>query len=93
VLKIHPDELMALLTFEVKFPYITQFLFRSLMFTTGEDRTLELLTQGPAPSHYEPIYGEASYYPADPSTSSAPNDTCLGLNPYAGTYYLSATTS
>jgi hypothetical protein len=33
-------------TFNVKFLYDTQFLFRSLMFATGEDRNLELLTRG-----------------------------------------------
>jgi hypothetical protein len=45
VLKIHPGELMAHWTFELKFPYDSQFLFVMLMFAVGEDETLELLTQ------------------------------------------------
>jgi hypothetical protein len=36
------------------------------MFTIGDDETLKLLTQGPAPSHYEPIDEGDPYYPADP---------------------------
>jgi hypothetical protein len=59
------------------------------MFTVGEDGNLELLTQGPAPRYHVLVYGKAPYYPADPSTSGEP---CSGLNPYAGTYYLSTMT-
>jgi hypothetical protein len=36
---------MAYWTFNIKFPYDTQFIFRSLMFATGEDKNLELLTR------------------------------------------------
>jgi hypothetical protein len=86
VLKIHPGELMAHWTFEVKFLFGTQFLFRILMFATGEDETLELLTRGPAPNHHQPIYGEARYYPTNPSTTSTLGGGCSGLNPYAGSY-------
>jgi hypothetical protein len=75
-------------TFEVKFSYGTQFLFGTLIFIPGEDGTLELLTQGPTPSQHEPIYGEAPYYPADPSTTSTSDGICSGFNPYAGSYYL-----
>jgi hypothetical protein len=45
-LKIRPGESIAPWTFNVKFPYCTQFLFGSLMFATEEDKNLELLTQG-----------------------------------------------
>jgi hypothetical protein len=86
--KIRPSELMTPCTFEVKFSYGTQFLFGTLIFTPGEDGTLELLTRGPTPSHHEPIYGEAPYYPADPSTTSTLDGICSGFNPYTGSYYL-----
>jgi hypothetical protein len=92
-LKIRPGELMAPWTFEVKFPYGTQFLFGTLMFTAGEDRTIELLTHSPSPSHHELIYGEAPYYPVDPSTTLALGGTRSGLNPYAGSYAPIAMTS
>jgi hypothetical protein len=84
---------MAPWTFKVKFPYDTQFLFKSLMFTTREGRTLELLTRDPVPSHHKPIYEEATYYPADPSAFSASNGVCSGLNPCVEPYYLSTMTS
>jgi hypothetical protein len=60
------------------------------MFTTGEDRNLELLTRGPAPRHPALVYEIASYYLADPSTSGG---ACSGLNPHVGSYCLSAMTS
>jgi hypothetical protein len=83
---------MAPWTIEVKFLHDTQFLFGSLMFTTGEDRNLELLTRGPAPTHRKPVYGEALYYPTNPS-ASASSDAHSGLNPYEWSYYPSAMTS
>jgi hypothetical protein len=36
------------------------------------------------------MYETTPYYPTDPSTSG---EVCLGLNPHAGSYYLSAMTS
>jgi hypothetical protein len=63
--------------------------FGSLMFSIGEDRNLELLTRGPASKHHALVYGQPSYLPIDPSTSSR---ACSGLNSYAGPYYLSAVT-
>jgi hypothetical protein len=60
------------------------------MFTTGQDKNLELLTRGPAPRHHVPAYGKSPNYPVDPSTSGR---AYSGLNPYAGSYYLSAMTS
>jgi hypothetical protein len=81
---------MAPWTFIIKFPYGTPFIFESLMFATGEDENLELLTQGPVPRHLAPVYGVSPYYPTDPSTSGR---TCSGLNPQRWSYYLSATTS
>jgi hypothetical protein len=56
----------------------------------GEDENLESLTWGPAPKHPASVYGKASYYPADPSTSGG---AYSGLNPYVVSYYLSAMTS
>jgi hypothetical protein len=77
---------MAPWTFEVKFPYNTQFLFGTLMFAAGEDGTLELLTRGLVAIHHEPIYGEALYYSIDPSTTLALGGVCSGLNSYAISY-------
>jgi hypothetical protein len=86
-----PSEwLMAPWTFNIKFPYDTQFISGSLMFVVGEDGNLELLTQGPGLKHPELVYGQAPYYMVDPSTSGGARS---GLNPYAGLYYLSAMTS
>jgi hypothetical protein len=81
---------MAPWTFNIKFPYDTQFIFGSLMFAVGDDGNLELLTQGPAPRHFTLVYGISPYYPTNPSTSGG---ACSGLNPHAGLYYLSAMTS
>jgi hypothetical protein len=81
---------MAHWTFSVKFTYDTQFIFRSLMFTAGEDRNFELLTRGLAPIHPRLVYGKVPYYSADPSTSGG---ACSGLNPHARSDYLSAMTS
>jgi hypothetical protein len=89
-LKIHLGKPMALWTFNIKFPYDTQFIFRSLMFTAGEDGNLKLLTRGPAPRHPAPIYGMSPYYPTGPSKSGG---ACSGLNPHIWSYYLSAMTS
>jgi hypothetical protein len=82
--------LMAPWTFSIKFPYNTQFIFRSLMFAAGDDGSLELLTRGPASRHPMPVYGQALYLLTNPSTSGG---AYSGLNPYTGPYYLSAMTS
>jgi hypothetical protein len=84
---------MAPLIFSVKFPYGTQFLFRSLMFTAGEDGNLELLTWGSVPNHLSPVYRKAPYFLADMSTSSTSGSACSDLNPHAGSYYISTMTS
>jgi hypothetical protein len=84
---------MAPWTFNAKFLYGTQFLFRSLMFAAGEDGNLKLLTRDLAPSQHQLVYGKALYYSADPSTSSTSRGAYLGLNPCVGPYYLSSTTS
>jgi hypothetical protein len=60
------------------------------MFTAGDDGSLELLTQGPAPRHPAPVYEQAPYLPANPSISGG---ACTCLNPYACPYYLYAKTS
>jgi hypothetical protein len=49
-----------------------------------------LLTQGLTPRHPTLVYGKPSYLPGNPSTSGG---ACSDLNPYAGSYYLSAKTS
>jgi hypothetical protein len=85
-----PGWLMAPWTFSIKLPYDTQFIFRSLMFATRDDGSLKLLTQGPAPRHHAPVYGQAPYLPVNPSTSGG---ACSGLNPNVGPYCLSAMTS
>jgi hypothetical protein len=76
-------------TFNIKFPYDTQFTFEPLMFATREDVNLELLTQGLAPKHLTSLYVQASYLLASSSTSSS---VCSGLNPYAGPYHRTAKT-
>jgi hypothetical protein len=52
---------LTLLTTYLTSTYNTQFLFRLLMFAAEEDRNLELLTRGPAPSHPQSVYGKAPY--------------------------------
>jgi hypothetical protein len=81
------EKIMAPWTFSIKFPYGAQFIFGSLMFAVGEDGNLELLTWGAAPKHPTLVYGQAPYYPTNPSTSGG---SCLGMNPYAGSYFLAA---
>jgi hypothetical protein len=41
----------------------------SLMFATGKDRNLELLTQGLTPKRLAPVYGQVVYLSASSSTS------------------------
>jgi hypothetical protein len=53
----------------------------------------QVIASGLAPSYRQPVYGKAPYYPTDPSTSLALGNACSGLNPYVGSYYLSAMTS
>jgi hypothetical protein len=83
-------KIMAPWTFSIKFPYDTQFTFGSLMFATGEDRNLDLITRGLAPKHLAPVYVHAPYLPICSSTS---NGACLGLNLYEGPYHCSAKTT
>jgi hypothetical protein len=52
-----------------------------LMFISEEDGNLELLARGRSPRHRELIYGEAPYYPIDPSVILASGGACLDLNP------------
>jgi hypothetical protein len=81
---------MAPWTFNIKFPYGTQYIFGSLMFVAGEDGNLELLTQGPALKRLTPVYGQAPYLPASSSTSG---DDCSGFNTYVGPYHRTAKTT
>jgi hypothetical protein len=60
--------------FDVKFPRGTQFTFRSLTFTTGEDGDLKMLPPGSAPEHLA----------LAPSSTSG--GSCLGLDPCAWLY-------
>jgi hypothetical protein len=48
---------MALWTFDVKFPYGTQFTFGSLTFTVEEDGNLKMLPPRPAPKCLTLGYG------------------------------------
>jgi hypothetical protein len=75
---------MAPCTFNIKISYDTQFTFRSLMFTIGEDKNLELLTKGPAPKHLAPVYGQAPYLLVSSSTSDG---AYSGPNRYVGPYH------
>jgi hypothetical protein len=50
-------KIMARWTFDVKFPYDTQFTFGSLTFTAGEDGNLMMLPLGSAPEHFVPVQG------------------------------------
>jgi hypothetical protein len=38
------------------------------MFAAGDDGILEFITRGPAPRHLAPVYGQAPYLSANPST-------------------------
>jgi hypothetical protein len=78
---------MATWTFNVKFPYDTQFTFRSLMFVVGEDRNLKMLAPGTAPERLMPVYRQAPYLPAISSTSVG---AYSGLNPYVALYHHTA---
>jgi hypothetical protein len=81
---------MAPCTFNIKFPYDTQFTFGSLMFAAGEDENLELLTQGPTPKCLTSVYEQAPYLLMISSTSGS---ACSGLNPYVGPYNRTAKTT
>jgi hypothetical protein len=81
---------MAPWVFDKKFPYVTQFLLRTLMFAAREDGDLELLAQGLTPCHRELIYDEGLYYPVDPLATSASNGAHSGLNSYVGPYTLAS---
>jgi hypothetical protein len=72
---------MTLWTFNVKFPYDTEFIFGSLTFDTGENGNLKMLTPAAAPKRLAPVYGEAPYLPVISSTLGG---ACLGLDPYVG---------
>jgi hypothetical protein len=84
------EKIMTSYTFSLKFPYNTQFTIGSLIFATGEDRNLQLLTQSPALKRLESVYGQAPYLPASSSTSSG---AYSGLNPYTGSYHHAAKTT
>jgi hypothetical protein len=72
---------MAPRTFDVKFPYDTQFTFGSLTFSVGENGNLKMLPPGPASERLASVYGQAPYFLAMSSTSSG---ACSGLDPYVG---------
>jgi hypothetical protein len=74
---------MAPWTFNVKFPYDTEFTFESLTFAAGEDGNLKLLTSGLALERLTPAYGQARYVPTISSTSG---EGSSGLNPYTWRY-------
>jgi hypothetical protein len=72
---------MAPWTFDVKFPYVTQFTFGSLTFAAGEDGNLMILPPGSALEHLTPVYGQA---PCFLTISSTIGGACSSLDPYAG---------
>jgi hypothetical protein len=74
---------MAPWTFNVKFPYVTQFTFRSLTFAAGEDGNLKMLPPGSAPVRLALVYGQA---PCLLGITSISDGACSGLDPYAGSY-------
>jgi hypothetical protein len=80
-------KIMAPWTFDVKFPHVTQFTFRSFTFVTEEDGNFKMLPLGPAPKRLTPVYGQA---PCLPTISSTPGGVCSGLNPYVGPYIRTA---
>jgi hypothetical protein len=50
-------KIMAPCTLDIKFPYGTRFIFRSMTFAAGEDRNLKMLSSGSAPERIAPVYG------------------------------------
>jgi hypothetical protein len=74
-------------TFNVKFPYGTQFIFGLLMFVVGEDENLKMLSPGSAPECLTLVYGQA---PCPPAISSISGSAFAGLDPYAGPYIRTA---
>jgi hypothetical protein len=77
------EKIMASWTFNIKFPYNTQFTFGSLTFATGEDGNLKMLPPGSAPERLTSIYGQAPYFLAISSTSGG---AWSGLDPYTRLY-------
>jgi hypothetical protein len=72
--------------YDKKFLAGTQFLFGTLLFTTGEDGNLELQVRGPTSRQWAPIYDKAPYYPT--TTTSASDGLRSSLNPCAGPHAL-----
>jgi hypothetical protein len=93
-IEIRPIGLMAPWVYDEKFAMDMQFLFRTLMFTVGEDGNLELQVRCPPPRQWASIYDGAPYYLAGPSstTTSASDRLRSGLNPCAGMYTLATMT-
>jgi hypothetical protein len=73
-------KIIAPCTFDVKFPYITQFTFKPLMFAMGEDKNIKMLPSGSAPERLTLVYGQALCFSAISSTTEG---ACSGLDPYA----------
>jgi hypothetical protein len=78
---------MAPWTFDVKFPLGTQFTFRSLTFSVGEDGELRMLPLGPALERRMLIDGQA---PWSLTTSSISGGAYSGLDCFAGLYLRTA---
>jgi hypothetical protein len=75
------EKIMTPWTFDVKFPYGTQFTFGSLTFATEKDGNLRMLPPGPAPERLAPAYGQAPCFLVISSTTGG---ACSSLDPYAG---------
>jgi hypothetical protein len=69
-LKICPVGLMTPWIYDEKFPVGTQFLFGTLMFTTGEDENIELEVRGPQTHQWVRHLRWAPYSPTGPSSTT-----------------------
>jgi hypothetical protein len=74
-------KIMAPWTFDIKFPFDTQFTFGSLTFAMGEDENLKMPPPWSALECLTPIYEQAPYFL---SISSTTGGTCSGLDSYVG---------
>jgi hypothetical protein len=80
-------KIMTPWTFDVKFPFGTQFTYGSLTFAAREDGELRMLPPRPAPELCVPAYGQA---PWSLTISSTSGGACSGLHSFAGLYICTA---
>jgi hypothetical protein len=80
-------KIMTPWTFDVKFPFGTQFTYGSLTFAAGEDGELRMLPPRPAPELCVSAYGQA---PWSLTISSTSGGACSGLHSFEGLYIRTA---